>query len=343
MIYPCLSFPEPGLGSGSKSKLPLVSAIIPTAGRSPWLVEAVLSALHQSYAQLEVVVVDDSPQGINAEEWLAHRGRVRVVRTGGVGGGAARNAGVRAARGEWIAFLDDDDIWLPEKIARQLQAAREIHDRFPVVSSRLLVRTPEAEYIYPRKVYDGSQPVENYLFRREGLTAGSGWLQTSTLLARRALLLQQPFQPELPIHQDWDWLLRVSRRSGVSIRMLDEPLVIYRAEDGRKSVSRAADWKASLQWIRSHAEWISPGAIAWFVAVQCVWKARAAKAGAGEWASIVRAFLVDGQPCLGSALHFVCFALIPPRWRKSLRDILWRRRDCGAVPQVHRSLRTVPR
>jgi glycosyltransferase involved in cell wall biosynthesis len=343
MTYRCLSFPTSLQTSCSKTKPPLVSAVIPTAGRSPWLGEAVRSALQQSYEQLEVVVVDDSPQGINADGWLAYRGQVRVVRTGGVGGGMARNAGVQAARGEWIAFLDDDDIWLPEKIARQMEAAHESEDRFPVISSRLLVRTPEAEYIFPRKVYDASQPVENYLFCREGLTAGSGWLQTSTLLARRALLVQQPFQPGLAIHQDWDWLLRVSRRPGVSIRMLGEPLAIYRAEDGRRSVSRAPDWKASLQWIRSHSKWISPQAIAWFVAVQCVWKARAANAGAREWASIVRAFLLDGQPCFGSALHFACFALVPPRWRKSLRNILWRRLDCGLVPQIHRSLRSVSR
>ena len=100
---------------------PMVSVVVPTAGRSPWLRQAVESALQQSYRNVEVVVVDDCPDGMAESAWSIEWGletgeRLRLIHSGGAGGAAARNAGVQAARGDWIAFLDDDAEWMPEKL-----------------------------------------------------------------------------------------------------------------------------------------------------------------------------------------------------------------------------------
>lgn len=307
----------------------MVSVVVPTAGHSPWLRQAVESALQQSYRNVEVVVVDDSADGMADSAWsiawgLEKRERPRLIHSGGAGGAAARNAGVQAARGEWIAFLDDDDEWLPEKLEKQMDAARGMQCAFPVLSCRVRMKSPRSEYVFPRSVYCADETVEEYLFCRKGWTGGSGFMQTSTLVARRELLLQMPFTAGLAVHQDWDWLLRVSRNGDAQVRMLSEPLVVYRTEDGRATVSRRPEWRKSLEWIRWHAHWMEPKAFSWFVAVQCVWKARAARASRREWAEIAWAFFFEGQPTLRAGVHFALFALIPPLWRKGIRDRAWR-------------------
>lgn len=307
----------------------LVSAVIPTHGRPELLACAVRSALRQTWFFLEVIVVLDGPDAAT-EAYLASVAdpRVRsVMLPEAAGGCAARNAGVRAARGEWIAFLDDDDEWMPDKIARQMRAVRESRAWFPVITSRLIAHSPRSRRVLPPRVYDGSQPVADYLFCREGLTDSGGLMQTSTLLAARELLLAVPFRHGLRMHQDWDWIIRVTAYEGVAVLMLPKPLTVWRVEDQRRTVGRAADWRFSLAWIREVRRLISPRAFSSFVAVQCVWRARKAHAGLLGRLSILRAFLFEGRPQLRSAAHFFVFSVVPERLRRRLRDALRVRRD----------------
>src|ERR1700676_1259948 len=104
---------------------PLISAVIPTRNRPQLLTRAVYSALQQTYSNLEVIVVVDGTDSVTMEA-LARISdpRLRViVLSQNQGGSNARNAGVQAALGEWIAFLDDDDQWMPNKTACQLALA----------------------------------------------------------------------------------------------------------------------------------------------------------------------------------------------------------------------------
>ena len=105
----------------------LVSIIIPTVDRPALVPEAIASALAQTHREIEVVVVLNgaTEETAAAVHRCAADGRVRVVAMERGTLAAARNYGMSFARAEWIAFLDDDDIWLPEKIERQLAAARE--------------------------------------------------------------------------------------------------------------------------------------------------------------------------------------------------------------------------
>src|ERR1700678_4760251 len=106
----------------------VVSAVIPTRGRPELLCRAVRSALAQTLRQIEVVVVidgEDPATSIALDELAQQDGRLRVLALGAsVGGSAARNRGVDAASGEWIAFLDDDDEWLPGKLQAQFDAMK---------------------------------------------------------------------------------------------------------------------------------------------------------------------------------------------------------------------------
>lgn len=101
----------------------LVSVVIPTYNRADLLCEALESVFAQTYKDLEVIVVDDGSND-NTGEVLAEFGnRIQAVRLGRSGISAARNAGINAATGEYLAFLDSDDLWLPTKIERQLNFA----------------------------------------------------------------------------------------------------------------------------------------------------------------------------------------------------------------------------
>jgi len=107
---------------------PLVSVIIPSYNRAALLCEAVASVLAQSYAARELIVVDDGSTDATAARLRSFRG-LRLVRRDHTGmPGAARNAGVRVARGEYLAFLDSDDLWLPHKLAVQVAAATAARD-----------------------------------------------------------------------------------------------------------------------------------------------------------------------------------------------------------------------
>ena len=108
----------------------LVSVIMPTCGRSSYLKRAADSVLSQTHRAVELVVINDnipgSEEDIKTEELLSAMSaadkRMRMIHTSGrTGGGAARNAGLSECRGEYIAFLDDDDRYLPDKIEKQLE------------------------------------------------------------------------------------------------------------------------------------------------------------------------------------------------------------------------------
>jgi glycosyltransferase involved in cell wall biosynthesis len=307
----------------------LVSAVIPTRGRPELLACAVRSALRQTWRYLEVIVVLDGPDlATEADLALVADPRVRtVILPEPEGGCAARNAGVRAARGEWIAFLDDDDEWMPDKIARQMREVRESRAWFPVITSRLIAQSPAASRVLPPRIFDGSQPLADYLFCRTGLTDPGGLMQTSTLLASRELLLAVPFRNGLRMHQDLDWIIRVGAYQGVSVLMVPKPLTVWRVEDNRSTVGRSVDWQFSLQWIREMRRMISRRAFSSFVAVQCVWRARSAHAGLVGRLRILRAFLFEGHPQLRSSLDFFAFGIVPGRLRTRLSDWLRAHRD----------------
>src|SRR6201991_1950303 len=153
---------------------PEVSVVIPTRNRPELVLRAVRSALAQTLQEIEVVVVIDGPDPATVE---ALRGigdeRIRPVELPPAGGApAARNQGVNAAAADWVAFLDDDDEWLPEKLATQLERARASAVAQPIVGSRLYMRTPRAQLIMPRRVPAPGEPISEYLAVRHGLFHG---------------------------------------------------------------------------------------------------------------------------------------------------------------------------
>lgn len=101
-----------------------VSVIIPTYNRAEYLVRAIESVLRQTLAVSEVIVVDDESTDSTGERLRPYSSRITYIRQKNAGPAAARNRGIAAAKGDYIAFLDSDDLWLPEKNARQMELFR---------------------------------------------------------------------------------------------------------------------------------------------------------------------------------------------------------------------------
>lgn len=101
---------------------PDVSVVIPVHNGEKYLAEAICSVLAQSHPRTEVIVVDDGSTDNSATTALAFGPPVRLVQQANLGPAEARNAGVRQAVGDMLAFLDADDLWAPDKLARQIKA-----------------------------------------------------------------------------------------------------------------------------------------------------------------------------------------------------------------------------
>jgi glycosyltransferase involved in cell wall biosynthesis len=316
-----------------------VSVVIPTRNRSSLVINAVRSALDQSFSPFELIVVIDGPESMADGSTVEALGEVRDARlrviplATSVGGSEARNHGVRAARGNWIAFLDDDDVWLPRKLAVQLAFADALpRKQLPILSCRVRARAPQWEEVWPRKVYCPGQPLDEYLFCRRGWGYGEALLQTSTLLVPRRLMERVPFAAGLPRHQDWDWLLRAAAEPEAAVYCVgDAALVVFHVEGNRNSVSRSADWQSSLEWARCRRAFISRRALRGFLVTEC-----AAQAQRESWtqrAAVVHALMRTGPPTPRELMQALTFLLIPRRTRRLCRELA-RRLHGAAISRV---------
>jgi glycosyltransferase involved in cell wall biosynthesis len=249
---------------------PVVSVIIPTRNRPAFVVRAVRTALAQTLTDIEVVVVIDGPDNKTAEAIAAISDpRVSTVSLlCPLGGSEARNIGIGRSRGEFIALLDDDDEWSPDKLSRQLELARKSPVRYPVVTCRLIARHTNIDEIWPQRQIKPRESMSDYLLCRDAsIRQGEGFIQSSTLFIPRELMLQIPFASGLPRHQDWDWLIRTAVHPGVEFLWVWDPLVVYHIDAGRRSISSNRSLGASLDWINGN-DLVSSKARAYFYATQ---------------------------------------------------------------------------
>jgi len=303
----------------------LVSVVIPTLNRPELLGKAVQSALRQTYSLIEVIVVIDGEDPASERSLAAmHDERLRVIPLlVNIGGSEARNIGVRAAKGDWIAFLDDDDEWLPPKIALQMEAARANASAFPVISTRLIVRTPDADLVRPTHPPDPFSHVSEQLFCRRTFADGPYTLQTSTLLMRRETMLAIPFRSGLQRHQDWDWLLRAARNPKVGFHLLSEALTVFRVNDNRHSVGRALDWQFSLRWAQEMRRYFTRKAYSFFIATECIARAVKVQAGPEVYLRLIGEFVSRGSPTFRSLMWLAGLLLVPQPWRRHAPKLLW--------------------
>ncbi|GGM85872.1 hypothetical protein GCM10007977_104670 [Dactylosporangium sucinum] len=314
---------------------PEVSVVIPTRNRPELVVRAVRSALAQTVREIEVVVIIDGPdQATVAALKAIGDERIRPIELPASGGApAARNHGVDAANADWVAFLDDDDEWLPEKLATQLARARAADVPLPIVGSRLYMRTPRAELIMPRRVPAPGEPISEYLAVRHGFFHGDGFIQTSTIMAPTALLRKVPFAVGLRRLQELDWTLRSLQEEGVDLIYAEEPLVVWYADENRPRISFDAPWKQSLEWLQQTRPRVTPRAYA-ALAMSVVGSMAAASRSPRVFFDLLREARRHGKPSFHDYVTFLQVWLVPAGPRRIVRDFfLSRQRDKGATAQ----------
>ena len=268
---------------------PRVTGVIPTRNRPDLVCRAVRSVLSQTVTDLECIVVVDGPDPATVEA-LARIDdpRLKVLALEeNVGGNEARNLGVRAARGEWIALLDDDDEWLRERLEKQLATTPT---PVTMVASRFLDRTRLGDLVRPRKFMKPQQHISEFLWCEVSPLGGiEGFPQTSTWLVERTLLLDVPFTRNLKALQDLDWLLHAFANPRMKVRFVDEPLTIFHNDVGRARVAKKIDWQFSRDWAMRNRNLFTKQAFAFFLIIYCV--NPAAQNGA-SWSEL-RSLLAD--------------------------------------------------
>jgi glycosyltransferase involved in cell wall biosynthesis len=212
---------------------PLVSVIVPTRDRPELLTTTLRSIVQQHSVPLEIVVVDDASSDSDAVPAVVEAlddGRIRILRQPvSAGVSTARNRGLAASTGTWIAFCDDDDLWAPDKIDRQVHAV--------CTSGRSWAYTGAVDINQANVVTKGSPPpspddVVRNLPRYNAVPGGC----SSVLVARAALVQTGGFDVGLGPCADWDLWLRLLRLGPPAC--VPEPLVAYRLHPANMSLSQ---------------------------------------------------------------------------------------------------------
>lgn len=241
---------------------PLVSVVIPTLGR-PSLQEAVASALRQG-VDVDVVIVDDSGA---TDGGVAGRiggtapthpdDRVRVVRTPGrIGAAAARNLGMTECRGDFIALLDDDDVWFDGHLSDALDVLGHRAD-CDIYAARGLVLDESGQGRVEPAVLVGDRTVADYFFERAAWRSRNRRILTPTLVFR-SRLKDHPMEAHRSVNEDTWWLLTAERDRGATLVQSAHIGVLVHTSSARN----AQRWTDDLgTWI-DDVDHLKPGAAA---------------------------------------------------------------------------------
>ena len=297
--------------------MPLVSVVIPTFGRPELVRRAVGTALAQTIRELEVIVVIDGDDPATGSVLAAvDDDRLRVIRhPERRGAGRARDTGADAAAGEWVAFLDDDDEWLPDKLAAQLAAApAQPH----VLMTLSRVVSASGDFIRPAEIYDGSIPVDEWLFdRRTWTRGGESFLQTSSLMMPKALFAVARFT-DTKQHEEWELVIRAVKEHGYRLVTVDRVLVVHYLPEHRQSLSRTYTWQQSIAWAVGMRSLLTPRAVSGFL-LTVVAQMAATNGPREARRPLLAAPLRDGPPPPQQHLAVGDFCLSPVAIRHRIR------------------------
>jgi glycosyltransferase involved in cell wall biosynthesis len=220
--------------------VPCVSVVVPAFNRAHCLGAALRSVFAQTLTDFEVVVVDDGSTDNTVEVAKSFGDRVRVLSQKNSGAGAARNAGVAAARGKWIAFQDSDDEWCPQKLERQLAVLQKHGGVWCATLAVDADGKPLGHFARPR-----DREVEaNVSFSS---TEALRWVDGLAHPAIQSMLIEKtlvekagPFDEKLFAAEDTEFIFRVSLLAG--LYFVDEPLLVI-SEATTDSLTRSVDPK----------------------------------------------------------------------------------------------------
>jgi Glycosyl transferase family 2 len=238
---------------------PLVSVIVPCYNGAHEIEQAIASVQAQTFQDWELVVVDDGSSD-NLSEVLsryADDGRIRLVRHAkNRGGPAARNTGIAAALGRFVAFLDSDDLWLPAKLERQVAAVTAMPhpERVFCVTQTLVMLSERRRIVRPLQ---GPAPGRSFA---EFLYNDGGFAQSSSFFLSTTLARQFSFRESLTQMEDHLFFIEAGA-SGAAYVLVREPLTIWHNEARPHRVSLSdslAKWRATVQLFFDSAAKLMP-------------------------------------------------------------------------------------
>lgn len=209
----------------------LVSVVVPAYNAEATLARTLQSIIDQTVGVAEIIVVDDGSTDGTAEltrQYAEADARVRLLSKSNGGASSARNAGIASATGEFIGFLDADDVWLPHKLERQLEVF-ERHTEVGAVQAGAVHVDGDLRPLFRLACVPGRMhPMEVLRFRN--LPA----FPTTLMLRREAVATIGVFDTSLAILEDWEFALRASVRS--VLWSIEEPLALYCVHPGNRSL-----------------------------------------------------------------------------------------------------------
>lgn len=227
---------------------PLVSCIITTHNRAELLKNALRSVREQTHPYLEIFIVDDGSEDQTPEicqAWTREDSRIRYIRVPyPKGANHARNVGISHANGKYIAFLDDDDEWMADKIKTQAEVLERTQESF-TFCSKYLAYTNEQHQVVKRKLSVEPRDVVRY----EDLLTFNWIGETSKIMVLTSLAREVRFDENLTSAQDYDFYLRILKRGYIAVNV-KEPLVDINIHSGpRISTSTTAKYKGQRKII----------------------------------------------------------------------------------------------
>lgn len=223
----------------------LVSAIITTHNRVQLLQRAIESVLTQTYKNIECIVVDDS----STDDTKALCGKypihyIYIPKEESRGGNYARNLGIKASIGEYCAFLDDDDYWLPTKIEKQVALIEKMDCELVYCGRRVeYVRNDQTEFkdTIPNSTWSGDMH-KKILYKICTTT-------TNILVKRQALFDVGLFDENLSFWQEYELTIRLAQRK--AFYFVNEPLSVYRVDtrDSQRLTNKYFEWRIAVSYI----------------------------------------------------------------------------------------------
>lgn len=244
----------------------MVSVIIPSYNSEKYIGETLESVCTQSYSDFEVLVMNDCSQDRTAEIVEMYAGKdsrihlINLPENKGVS--HARNQGVEKASGEWIAFLDSDDIWTKDKLEKQLKLQERLR------AEKLDIEDPEFLFTGSSFVDENGNPLALVLHVPEHVDFSEllkqNLISCSSVLIRRSLMLKYPMPCSDQFHEDFATWLTILKNENTVAYGLDEPLLIYRvtrsSRSGNKCKAACMTFRAyryiGLSLIKSLQSWL---------------------------------------------------------------------------------------
>ncbi|HUT64710.1 MAG TPA: glycosyltransferase family 2 protein [Spirochaetota bacterium] len=234
------------------SSSPTVSVIIPAYNRAHYIKRAIESVKAQTYRGFEIVVVDDgSTEDLRSVVSLCGPDIRYIRHERNLGSAEARNRGIREARGQFVAFLDSDDIWLPEKLDRQVNHILSQPEPYNTVCyCQVIMYNGAVKVLSSDREIERHEHIAEYLFKRAPL------LQSSSLLLSKKLLLHTKFDKASGNCDDLDLSIRL-HAGGAHFSMVKQPLLIFFNDIREDRVSCPQNFSSLISWLDARKTLIS--------------------------------------------------------------------------------------